>query len=291
MNWMTRFHSEIDHLSLTIYNLKAVYRKMFKVLAFLAFLLFGAGGTMAQDIPEPPSPPRLVNDLAGVLSSEEVQTLEDKLVAFNDSASTQIAVVIVPSLNGYEKMDFTYRLAEKWGVGQKGKSNGLVIMVKPKTSLEKGEAFIAPGYGLEAVIPDAICKRIVDNEMIPYFQQGNYYGGIDAATNTIISLAKGEYTADQYAKGKKSSPYALLIPVIIMAVVFLLIRSGRARSHSIGKNIPFWTAFWLLGSMGSGSHSGSWSNFSSGSGGFGGGGGFGGFGGGSFGGGGAGGSW
>lgn len=267
-------------------------RNIIKVLTILAVLTFGAGRLIAQDIPEPPNPPRLVNDLAGVLSADEVQALENKLVTFNDSTSTQISVVIVPSLNGYEKMDFTYRLAEKWGVGQKGKNNGLIVMVKPKTATEQGQAFIAPGYGLEAVIPDAICKRIVDNEMIPYFREGNYYGGIDAATNTIMALAKGEYTADQYGKGKKSSPYALLIPIIIMAVVFFLIRSGKARSHSIGKSIPFWTAFWLLGGMGHGSHSGSWNNFSSGGGGFGGGGsGFGGFGGGSFGGGGAGGSW
>ena len=254
-------------------------------------MLFGFPGLMhAQDIPEPPNPPRLVNDLAGILPPELAQTLENKLVTFNDSTSTQIAVAIVPSLNGYEKMDFTYRLAEKWGVGQKGKNNGIMIMVKPKTATERGEAFIAVGYGLEGVVPDAITKRIVDNEMIPYFREGNYYQGIDAAVNTLMSLTKGEFTAEQYAKGQQSSPYALLIPVIILAVVFFLIRSGRARSHSIGKSIPFWTAFWLLGSMGRGSHSGSWNNFHSG-GGFSGGGGFGGFGGGSFGGGGAGGSW
>ncbi len=259
----------------------------------LAVLLMFAGTLTAQDIPEPPDPPRLVNDLAGVLTGDEVRSLEERLVAFNDSTSTQVCIVTVPSLNGYEKADFTYRLAEKWGVGQKGKNNGLVIMVKPKTSSEKGEAFIAPGYGLEGVIPDAICKRIVDLEMIPYFKEGNYYGGINAGANTIMELARGEYTADQWDKNHQQNPYALIIPILIIGGVFLLIRSTRARSQSIGKNIPFWTAFWLLGSMGRGSHSGSWNHFSSGGGGFGGGGGggFGGFGGGSFGGGGAGGSW
>ena len=132
--------------------------------------------------------------------------------------------------------------------------------------------------------------------MIPRFKEDNYYAGIDAAVNTMISLTKGEYTADQYTKRvkKNSNPLGLIIPVIIIAVVFMLMRSSRARTYSIGKNIPFWTAFWLLGSMGRG-HSGSWNSFTGGSGfggGFGGGGGgFGGFGGGSFGGGGAGGSW
>lgn len=263
-------------------------------IILLLILFFSIAGAAAQDIPEPPNPPRLVNDFTGILSAGEIQSLENKLVTFNDSTSTQIAVVIVPSLNGYEKMDFTYRLAEKWGVGRKGKNNGVVIMVKPKTAGETGQAYILSGYGLEGALPDALCKRIVENEMIPNFRENNYYGGIDAAVNTIMSLVKGEFTAEQYAKSKGSSPYGILIPLIIMGVVFFLIRASKANSYSVGKHIPFWTAFWLLGSMGRGSHSGSWGDFSSGSGGFGsggGGGGFGGFGGGSFGGGGAGGSW
>lgn len=261
-------------------------------LAFLVFLLSGSAGIYAQDIPDPPNPPRLVNDLAGILNSGDMEILERRLVAFNDSTSTQVAVLIVPSLNGYDKADFTYRVAEKWGIGQKGKNNGVLIMVKPKTESEAGQAFIASGYGLEGILPDATCYQIVNNEMIPYFKNNDYYGGIDAAVNTIMSLVKGEFTAEQYGKGKQPNSLAFIIPFMIMIVVFFLIRMSRAHSYSIGKNLPFWTAFWLLGSMGRGRHSGSWGDFSSGSGGFGsGGGGFGGFGGGSFGGGGAGGSW
>jgi uncharacterized protein len=261
---------------------------------FGIFILFGFLSVSGQDIPARPDPPRLVNDIAGVLSSDEVQNLERKLVMFNDSTSTQIVVVLVKSLNGYDKNEFARLIGEKWGVGQKGKNNGAVVLVKPKYPNEKGDACIQTGYGLEGAIPDALAKRIVEKEMIPNFRSGNYYAGIDAATSAMISLAKGEYTADQYTnrKNKKSSPYGLLIPIIIMAIVFTLIRGNRARGMSVGKTLPFWAAFWLLGSMGRG-HSGSWSDFSGGSGGFGGGGGggFGGFGGGSFGGGGAGGSW
>jgi uncharacterized protein len=133
----------------------------------------------------------------------------------------------------------------------------------------------------------------VEYDMIPHFSKDDYYGGIYAAVNTLMGFVKGEYTADQYNKKNDKSPIAVLVPVLIMIIVFFLIRASRARSYSVGKSLPFWTAFWLLGSMGRGSHSGTWNNFSSGSGGFGGGGGggFGGFGGGSFGGGGAGGSW
>jgi len=234
-----------------------------------------------------------VNDFARILSTDEVQNLERKLVTFNDSSSTQIVVVLVKSLNGYDKNEFARLIGEKWGVGQKGKNNGAVLLVKPKYPNENGEACIQTGYGLEGVIPDALAKRIVENEMLPNFRTGNYYAGIESATSTMISLAKGEYTADQYSKkaGKKSSPFGLLIPIVIIIVVFMAIRGSRARGMSVGKSLPFWTAFWLLGSMGRG-HGGSWNDFSSGGGGFGGGGGgFGGFGGGSFGGGGAGGSW
>jgi uncharacterized protein len=269
---------------------------IYKVFVSFLWVLILAGflPVVAQDIPARPDPPRLVNDFAGILSADEIQALENKLVVFNDSTSTQITVVIVKSLNGYDKSEFARLIGEQWGVGQKGKNNGAVVVIKPKYPNEKGEAVIQTGYGLEGAIPDALAKRIVENEMIPNFSKGNYYAGIDAATTTMISLSKGEYTADQYAKRnkKKSSPFALLIPVIIMGIVFMLIRGSRAQGMSVGKSIPFWTAFMLLGSMGRG-HSGSWNNFSSGSGGFGGGGGggFGGFGGGSFGGGGAGGSW
>ncbi len=267
-------------------------KSLYKIFALLLICISFISSVKAQEIPIRPDPPKLVNDFTGILSADEVQQLESKLVAFNDSTSTQITVILVKSLQGYDKADFAYRIGQQWGVGQKGKNNGAVILVKPKTSGEKGEAYIATGYGLEGAIPDALAKRITDNEMIPNFREGNYYKGLDAAITTMMGLVKGEYTADQYMKktGGKSSPFALIIPFIILIVIFTLIRGSNARSHSIGKSIPFWTAFWLLGSMGRG-HSGSWNNFTSGSGGFGGGGGFGGFGGGSFGGGGAGGSW
>jgi uncharacterized protein len=269
---------------------------MYKRLQPVIFIFLLISGTYAQDIPDPMQPPRLVNDFAGILSSDQVNALESKLVAFDDSTSTQIAVVTVKSLNGYDKNDFAQRLGQKWGIGQKGKKNGVVVLVKPKYTNEKGEASIQTGYGLEGILPDAICKRIVDDEMIPLFKQGDYYGGIDRATTVIMSITKGEYTADQYKKKKAGKlGGGIIIPIIIMVIVFLLIRGGRGGPRSFGRNLPWWTTLFLLGSMNRG-HSGTWGNFQSGSGDFGGfggggGGGFGGFGGGSFGGGGAGGSW
>jgi uncharacterized protein len=258
----------------------------------ILLLVFSGFNAICQDIPEPMVPPRLVNDYAGILHPEEVNALEHRLVAFNDSTSTQITVVIMKSLNGYDPCDLAQRIGQKWGVGQKGKNNGLVILVKPKSGMEKGEACIQTGYGLESILPDITCNRIFEHEMVPAFKRNDYYGGINKAVTTIISITKGEFTADQYNKRTKTQPYGILVPIIILIVLILWIRGNRGGTHSVGKNLPFWTALFLLGSMGSGGR-GNWGDFRSGGGGFGGGGGggFGGFGGGGFGGGGAGGSW
>lgn len=257
---------------------------MKRLLYSILWLLVAAVPAGAQDIPEPMSPPRLVNDYAGLLNPDEQNALEQKLRAYHDSTSTQIYVVTVKDLSGYEPSDFAFRLGEKWGVGQKGKNNGIVILIKPRIGNERGRAFIATGYGMEEVIPDVVARQIVDREMIPYFKENKYYKGIDAAINVIIALAAGLYTAEQYSKG--DSPLAgIIFLIIFFGIIFLSAsRSNRMRGGSLGRNLPFWL---LMSSMGSGRGS-SFGHFSSGSGSFGG---FSGGGGGSFGGGGAGGSW
>ena len=270
-------------------------RRRIKDIIYLAFLvcIISVNSVFAQDIPDRPVPPRLVNDFAGILTSEEAGMLEHKLDAFNDSTSTQIAIVIVKSLDGYDKGDYAQRLGEKWGVGQKNKNNGVLILVKPKTSGSSGEVFIAQGYGAEGVLPDLTCSDIVDNELIPAFKSGNYYTGLDDATNTIMALMRGEYTAADYEKKfKKSSrgdiPFGVIIFIIFIIIAIFSGKSGGGNNKNIGSGgLPFWLLLGMMGS-GRGSQGGSWGGFSGGGGG---GGGFGGFGGGSFGGGGAGGSW
>jgi uncharacterized protein len=247
--------------------------------------------TIAQDFPKKSNPPRIVNDYANFLSVQENQALENKLVQFNNQTSTQIAIVIVKSLDGYDPFSYANGLGENWGIGQKGKDNGILILVKPKYQNSKGEVFIATGYGVEGAVPDAITKRIVNNEIIPYFKQGMYFKGLDEATNRIIELTKGEYTAEQYREATKRSGSGSAIPggvIFLIIIVFSFIgRARRARHYSVGHSVPFWIAMGMMSS--NRSHGGSYGNFSSGGGSFGGG--FGGFGGGSFGGGGAGGSW
>ncbi|MEZ5196515.1 MAG: TPM domain-containing protein [Bacteroidales bacterium] len=215
-------------------------------------------------------------------------------MAFNDTNSTQIAIVIVNTLNGYDIVDYAQRLAQKWGIGQKKYDNGVIILLKPKTTESKGEVNIDVGYGLEPIIPDITAKRIVDNEMIPFFQNNDYFGGLNEATDVIMSLAAGHFSADEYEDSAGSgSPLGFLVPIIVLIIIFSIVNRKRRGYYNSGGNSSSLLMAMLLGSMmSSGSRGSSWSNFSSGSGGFGGGGrSFGGFGGGSFGGGGASGSW
>ena len=258
-------------------------------LALPALLLFLPLSIGAQRLIPRPEPPRLVNDFAGVLSSSELQALENKLVAFNDSTSNQIAVVIVSDLQGYDKSEFAYKVAKDWGVGQSDFNNGLLVLVKTKTDESLGQIFIATGYGLEGAIPDIACADIIDREIIPHLRENDYYGGLNAGTDVLMSLASGEYNYDTYAGGGSSGSFPAVIFIIIIIAVIIMASAGNSNNKHIKKsgtsNLPLWL---LLSMMGGGkSHGGSWGGFSGGSSG----GGFGGFGGGSFGGGGAGGSW
>ena len=273
-----------------ITTIKKIFNKQ-KVLLFFTFLLCIKLFIHAQENVIPPKSNKLVNDYVGILKPQEVEALENKLVAFNDSNSVQITVVIVADLHGYDKAEYATMIGNEWGVGQKGFDNGIVILIKPVGKQGERHVFIAVGYGLEAVIPDAVAKRIVENDILPYFKEGQYYTGIDKATNTLISLAKKEFTATQYMKNTQKSPWIALIPFLALIIVFLLIKLIKKTTMPTtisSKKIPFWITLLLISSMGRNKNS--WNSFSGKGGGIGSSG-FGGFGGGSFGGGGADGSW
>lgn len=232
-------------------------------------------------IPDRPVPPRLVNDFVGVLSADERARLEQKLRDYNDSTSTQITIVIVPTTEPYPIGDFAFRVGRKWGVGQKGKNNGLVLAWATQTR----KVYIATGYGLEGAIPDAIAKRIITNDITPNFRQGQYYQGLDLATTEIIQRAQGEYKGDpRQDTGDDGGGSSILIWIfLIFIVLYFLSRRGGGSSGTRGGG-GFFPVFLP---------SSTFSGWGGGGGGFGGGGGsdFGGFGGGSFGGGGAGGDY
>jgi uncharacterized protein len=270
-------------------------RSIKSILFFIALLLPGLF-VNGQDFPARPVPPRLVNDFAGLLTSSEISLLENKLVAYNDSTTTQIAIVIVEDLKGYAAGDYAQRLAENWGIGQKGLNNGVLILIKPRQGDSYGEVFIAQGYGLEGVIPDIVCAEIIDNEILPAFRNEDFYGGLNRATSVLMSLASKEFSADEYrSKGGSGAegPIAGLIFFVVLIIIIIAVisgKGGRNNRNIASKELPLWLLLSMLNS-GRNSHRGSWGGFSGGGGFGGGGGGFGGFGGGSFGGGGAGGRW
>jgi uncharacterized protein len=228
----------------------------------------------AQDIPEPMNPPRLVNDFSGIFNSSQQADLEQILRAYNDSTSTQIYVVAVNDLQGYAPSDYATRLGEKWEVGQKSKNNGAVILIKPRIGNERGQVFIAVGYGLEATLNDGRIGRIIDNDMLPYFASGNYYNGTKSAIQTMIGYLSGQFTDDEQEEGTPA--IIIILNILIFGFfLYLVIRSFKngGRGNSGGRGGGTW--FPPIGG-GRGFGGGSF------------GGGFGGGGGGSFGGGGAG---
>jgi uncharacterized protein len=255
----------------------------------LPIMLFSFSA-FSQNIEPKPNPPRAVNDFAGLMSTSQQDALEQKLDAYNDSTSSAIVIITVNSLNGYDINDVSLAYLRGWGVGTKGKNNGVVILVSKGDRLAK----IETGYGMEGVLPDITCKEIIDNQMVPYFKQGDYYNGLDKAVNAIIQAAAGEYKADRQSGQTKGPPVGAVIFLVILFILLVgFLRGGgggggsymsRRGSRGFGGALPWFLAGNLLGGGG----------FGGGGGGFGGGGfggGFGGFGGGSGGGGGASGGW
>jgi uncharacterized protein len=263
------------------------YPSAIKPILFL-ILFFQVVSGMAQDFPPAPNPPRLVNDLTGTLSASEVEQLEKKLYAYSDSTSTQVTIVLLGSVGPYDISDYAFQLGEKWGIGGKGKDNGILILA----AMEDRKIFIATGRGMEGAIPDALAKRIVTDMILPNFKMEAYYAGLDQATDMIFKLASGEYKADEVLSDGNSGGAILVILLLVFLFVILpLIKNRKDNNNHMGGRgggVDFWTTIMLANMLGGGGRSsggGSFGDFSSG------GGSFGGFGGGSFGGGGAGGSW
>ena len=244
-----------------------------------------------NDFPKPPNPPRLVNDFAGMLTQGEAQQLEAKLLEYEKTSSTQITIVTIKNLGGYDVAQYATELGQRWGVGHKGKDNGVVILA----SKDDRKVNISTGYGLEGALTDIMCGRIIRNEIVPQFKKGDFYGGFSKAADAVILATKGEYKAEHdYHHGKKKVPaFVTILFIVGIIIVVLAISKGggnnRGGGYMSGRGYSDIATGMLLGQLlGGGHRSGGF-----GGGGFGGGssGGFGGFGGGSFGGGGASGSW
>jgi uncharacterized protein len=258
----------------------------------LLLFLFSFQSVFAQKIESKPQPPMAVNDFGNMLAPFQRQALEEKLRSYNDSTSSAIVIITVPDLQGYDIAEVSLKYLRDWGIGVKGKNNGVLILV----SKADRKARIETGYGMEGVLPDILAKQIIDQRMIPFFKNNDYYGGFDNAVDAIIQAAAGEYKADPKSQKSGKPAAGTIIILVIFLVIIISVFSGRGGgggSYMSGKgsrNFMGGLPWFLLGSMLGGGGRGGGGFGGGGGGGFGGGG-FGGFGGGGGGGGGASGGW
>jgi uncharacterized protein len=261
---------------------------MMKKISYIIFILILVSGkAIAQPdygIPDKPTPERLVNDFADVLLPADEAELEKILTDYSNATTTQIVILTVNTIPG-DISQFAFDVFDKWGIGQSKKDNGLLIVVKKKDKEagERGEVFINTGRGLEGAITDVQAKRIVEDDMIPHFKEGDYFNGILSGVNKCMELAGLDFPK-QDLRSTGGGKFKSILAVLFILAFWIFMSSRKVRSYAGKNRLPWWTAFFMMNSMGR-SHRGSWGNFTSG------GGGFGGFGGGSTGGGGAGGSW
>lgn len=245
-------------------------RRSLTILALLlGFRLFAAEVM-------PPAPELYFNDYAGVTTGNTASQLNQTLENFEKESSNQFIVAVFPKMQSDSSIeDYTVRVARAWKVGQKDVNNGVVLFV----FVQDRKMYIQVGYGLEGKLPDATCKRIIEDEIKPYFKSGNFNAGLTAGVQSIIEAARGEYkgTGRTVAEGRgprgTADPSSAIVFIAVILVVLILVFAVLGRGHRGGGG-------WIITSGGGGG----WSSGGGGGGGFSGGGG-------SFGGGGAGGSW
>ena len=247
-------------------------RRLFAILVLLA------GFPLFADEVIPPAPPAYFNDYAHAVSADTAARLNSTLENFERQTSEQIVVAVFPKLQSDSSIeDYTVRVARSWQAGQKDKNNGAVLFV----FVQDHKMFLQVGYGLEGVLPDALCKRIIDEQITSRFKAGDFDGGLTAGVQSILAATKGEYkgTGRTAADGRHGINYnandgtVVLIIVILFFVFYVFL---RIRMFSTG-GIQYWGGGWSGGCSSGGGFSGGGGGFSGG--------------GGSFGGGGAGGSW
>jgi uncharacterized protein len=255
----------------------------YSFLILFACVLFTQMGFAQFEIPEIPKEQTSVYDYANILSADEKAQLEEKLVRYSDSTTTQIVVITIESLKGEDVSLLATNWGQKWGIGGTAKDdNGVIIL------LAKAEKKIAinPGYGVEDRLTAGIGGEIIRNIIVPEFKAGSFYNGLNEGTSAIIDVLKGKYKGKRKADKSDGIPPIVII-FIVLFVLFLISRSKNngGNSGSSGGG-PSFMDILILSSLGGGRGSGGFGGGSSGGGGFGGG-----FGGGGFSGGGSSGGW
>jgi len=263
-----------------------------RVLLMLTLLLFSQLSFAQFEIPEKPDFQTSVYDYINLLSPSEKSNLEEKLVKYSDTTSTQIVVAIISSTEGEYINYLATNWAEKWGIGQAKEDNGVFILL----ARNDRKINISTGFGVEHLLTDKMCSRIINQDIIPYFKQNDYYGGLNVGADSIFKVLNGEYQGTRESESD-GLPFIVILFLIIILIIFLIAiaksKGGGGGNRRYRSGTDDILEAIILSKMGKGSFGrksggfGGWSGgSSSGGGGFGGG-----FGGGSFGGGGASGGW
>lgn len=203
---------------------------MQKIAVCLALFLFQSLNAPALDVPQLRS---RVTDLAGVLTPEQASNLEAKLQELETADSTQVAVLVIPGLEGEYLEDYSIRVAEAWKLGQKGRDNGVLLLV----ALQDRAIRIETGYGLEEKLTDARASQIIRNDMIPRFRQGDFYGGIDAGVTGIIQTVRGIYRASPSSEprqSRKSGGILNFLIVMLFPLLWFLSSTGKWGGGIVG---------------------------------------------------------
>jgi uncharacterized protein len=262
--------------------------------SLLLLVLCWCSFSFAQlQIPEKPQLETSVYDYINLLPESRKKNLEQKLIRYSDSTSTQIVMAIISSTEGENITYLGAQWGQEWGIGQEGKDNGILVLL----AKDDRKIAINTGYGVEGSLTDAMSRRIIENVIIPQFKQDDYYGGLNKGADAIFQVLNGEFQEERTFDDNSGFPFEAFLPIIIF-IVILIILSSRNRRKGGGKGggkksgLDLWDII-ILSNMGRGGFGGGSSRGGFGSGGsIGGGGGFGGgFGGGGFGGGGASGGW
>lgn len=265
-------------------------KKLFNknILLLLISFLFVQNSFAQFDIPKKPDLQTSVYDYAGILSPSEKSSLEEKLIRYSDSTSTQIVIITVETIKGESIGILTPKWAHEWGIGQADKDNGVLILLAKK----EREIWISPGYGVEDKLSAGIVGQMTRDVIIPEFKAGSYYNGLSAGTDAIFKILTGKYKEERnnLRKDNKEGGGGIIFFIVVFIIIIIILAKrggggGKGGGRGFGSDLADILILSSLGRSGGGGFGGGFGG-SSGGGGFGGG-----FGGGGFSGGGAGGSW
>ncbi|WP_111309052.1 TPM domain-containing protein [Confluentibacter sediminis] len=268
------------------------FKKKKNIISAFLITLFACSFSFAQyDIPKKPEFQTSVYDYSNLLSASEKSSLEEKLIKYSDTTSTQIVIAVINSTNGENINYLGAQWGQEWGIGQAKEDNGILILL----AKDDRKIAINTGYGIEHLLTDALSKRIIENDIIPYFKQNDYYGGLNRGADAIFEVLNGEYQGTRKSNNSEGFPVGLIFIIIFIIILISISKNKRHGGGNRGNKsggFDIWDAI-ILSNMGRGNYRGGSGGFGGGSsgGGFGGGGFGGGFGGGGFGGGGASGGW